>query len=267
MRILIAGSTGAIGREIAALLQEDGNTLRCPTRRTGVDALQPETLHGLCDDVDVVVSAMGGPVSLSASERRPYAVTNTVANVNLIAEACRAGVRRMVFVAAHKGPGYDQTAYIRSHEAVVERLASAPLRYTTIRPTGVFTALAPLADFARRGFVPLIGDGSARTNPIHAVDVARAVVEHLEDGPANVSIGGPDVLTRRGIAEVAAEALRPRFVSMPAPVARFNARLAGLFNPRVGELMAFAAAVSVVDCVAPTYGRERLADYFRSRRA
>lgn len=267
MRIVIVGSTGAIGREIVTLLRRDGHALRCPTRAAGVDALRPETLRGLCDNVDVVVSAMGGSVSLSASERRPYAVTNTVANANLIAEACRAGVRRMVYLAAHKGPGYDETAYIRSHEAVVERLASGPLRHTTIRPTGVFTALAPLADFARRGFVPLIGDGSARSNPIHATDVARAVVEHLEDGPVDVSIGGPDVLTRRGIAEAAAEGLSPRFVSLPSAVARLNARMAGLFSPRVGELMAFAAAVSVVDCVAPTYGRERLVDYFRSRRA
>ncbi|MBM3771598.1 MAG: NAD-dependent epimerase/dehydratase family protein [Acidimicrobiia bacterium] len=266
MRILLAGSTGAIGREIAALLQRDGHTLQCPTRSAGVDALQPDTLRGLCKGVEVVVSAMGGSVSLSASERRPYAFTNTVANENLIAEACRAGVRRLVYVAAHKGPGYDETAYIRSHEAVVERLASASLGYTVVRPTGVFTALAPLADFARRGFVPLLGDGSARTNPIHAADVARAVVEHLRDGPLDVSIGGPDVLTRRGIAALAATGLRPRFVSIPAPVARFHARLAGLLNPRLGELMAFAAAVSVVDCVAPAYGHERLADYFHSRR-
>lgn len=113
--------------------------------------------------------------------------------------------------------------------------------------------------------MPLIGDGSARTNPIHPLDVARAVRDHLEDGPLDVPIGGPEVLTRRGIAETAAVAMRPRFVSMPVSVARFNARLAAFFNPRVGELMAFAAAVSVVDCVAPPYGRERLADYFRER--
>lgn len=264
MRVLLAGSTGAIGREAAVLLREAGHELITPTRASGVDALQPETLRGLCDEIDVVVSAMGGSVALGGPERRPYAVTNTQANRNLIAEALRAKVGRFVYVAAHKQAGYEGTAYMQSHEAVVEELRDTKLRHTVIRPTGVFTALAPFADFARKGFVPLIGDGSARTNPIAASDVARAIVENLMEGPASVSIGGPEVLTRRGIAEAAAKAVgkQPFFVTMPVGVARFNAKAAGAFNKRVGELMAFAGAVSVVDCVAPQYGSQRLEEYF-----
>jgi len=264
MRVLLAGSTGVIGQEVMTSLFGRGHEIAAPTRAGGVDALRPETLRGWCDGVDVVVSAMGGSVALGGPERRPYAVTNTQANRNLIAEALQAKVRRFVYVAAHKQAGYEGTAYMQSHEAIVEELREAKLPHTVIRPTGVFTALAPFVDFARRGFVPLIGDGSARTNPIAASDVARAVVENLEDGPASVSIGGPSVMTRRAIPEAAAKAVgkQPFFVSMPAGAARFNARVMGIFNPRMGELMAFAAAVSVVDCVAPTYGSERLEDYF-----
>ncbi len=207
---------------------------------------------------------MGGSVALSGRERRPYAVTNTQANRNLIAEALRAKVGRFVYVAAHKQPGYEGTAYMQSPEAVVEELRDTKLRHTVIRPTGVFTALTPFVDFARMGCVPLIGEGSARTNPIAASDVARAVVENLVDGPISVSIGGPEILTRRGIAEAAAKAIgkEPFFLSMPVGLARFNAKAARIFNPRVGELMAFAAAVSVVDCVASVYGSQRLEEYF-----
>src|SRR6186997_1521030 len=98
MRVLVAGSTGVIGREIATALRRLRHELVCPLRVSGVDALRPETLRGLCEGVDVVVSAMGGSVALNAPERRPYAVTNTEANRNLLAEAVQADVPRFVYV-------------------------------------------------------------------------------------------------------------------------------------------------------------------------
>jgi len=105
MRVLLAGSTGVIGREIAKALRQQRHELVCPLRVSGVDALRPETLRGLCDGVDIVVSAMGGSVALGAPEWRRYAVTNTEANRNLREEALRAGVRRFVYVGAHAQPG------------------------------------------------------------------------------------------------------------------------------------------------------------------
>jgi uncharacterized protein YbjT (DUF2867 family) len=187
-----------------------------------------------------------------------------VANRNLLAEAQRAGVRRFLYVAAHAQPGYAGTAYIRSHEAFVGELSQSGLSFTILRPTAIFDALRPFCDLARKGVVPLIGDGSAKTNPIAARDVATAAVECLERGPSYLSLGGPDVVTRRRIAEMAAEAARkkPFYLSAPAAVARFNGRLIGAFNPRLGELIEFAAAVSTQDCVAPAYGHLRLASYF-----
>jgi hypothetical protein len=41
-----------------------------------------------------------------------------------------------------------------------------------------------------------------------------------------------------------------------------NSRLVGAFHPRLGELIAFAAAASTNECVAPQYGRDTLADFF-----
>jgi uncharacterized protein YbjT (DUF2867 family) len=262
MRILLAGANGVIGTQIASLLRSQGHELHCPTRAQGVDALLPQTLAGLCDGIEIVVSAMGGSVSLSAPERRSYSVTNTTANSHLLAEARSAGVRRFLYVAAHTQPGYAETAYIRSHEAFVGQLRQSGLSYTALRPTAIFDALAPFVDFARKGVVPLIGDGSARTNPISARDVARAANENLKDGPTDVALGGPDILTRRQIAELAAGTRKPFYLSAPPLIARMNSRLVGAFHPRLGELIAFAAAASTNECVAPQYGQDKLADYF-----
>jgi len=41
-----------------------------------------------------------------------------------------------------------------------------------------------------------------------------------------------------------------------------NSRIVGAFHPRLGELIAFAAAASTNECVAPRYGRDTLANFF-----
>lgn len=135
-----------------------------------------------------------------------------------------------------------------------------------LRPTAIFNALAPFVAFARKGFVPLIGDGSAKTNPISARDVARAAAMYLEGGPEDVSLGGPEILTRRRIAELAAAAAgkRPVFLSAPAAIARMNGRIVGMWQPRLSELIEFAAAVSTQDCIAPAFGTDGLSDYFEA---
>jgi len=266
MRILLAGATGVIGSEISAALRQQGHLIVRLSRAAGVDALRPETLRGYCDDIETVVSAMGGSVALDAPERRPYRVTNTEANRNLLREAERGSVRRFLYVAAHSQPGYAETAYMRSHEEFVGELDESPLSYTVLRPTAIFQALAPFVGFARRGFVPLIGDGAARTNPISARDVARAAMRNLASGPKNVPLGGPDIYSRREIVELAAAAAgcKPTYMAVSRGIAEFNARAAGLFRPRLGELIAFAAAVSTQDCIAPCVGEERLPAYFEA---
>ncbi len=222
-------------------------------------------LEGACDSIDTVFSALGASVALNAPESRCYREVDTAANLNLIADARRAGVRRFVYVAAHVGQGYAHTAYIRAHEEVVEALRGSGLSYTVVRPTGIFTALDDLAGMARRGFGVVIGSGEARTNPVHPLDVAELCVDCLNSGPLEISIGGPEILSRRQIVEKAFEAVgrQPRIWSVPAGIMRFGGKVCGLTNPRKAELLEFAAAVSVSDGVAPAAGRRYLLDYFR----
>jgi len=108
----------------------------------------------------------------------------------------------------------------------------------------------------------------AHTNPVHQADVAKLLLENLDSGAAEISIGGPDIFTRREIAELAFHVLgkRPRIMRLPAAVLRAGAAVAGIVNPRVGELLEFATAVSTTECVAPRTGQLRLEDYFGSLR-
>lgn len=270
--VLLAGATGAIGRDVYDLLEGGGHSVRCLTRQSNTrfsdavvaDALRPETLGGICENIEIVVSALGASVGLGLAGRASYEAVDTPANLNLLREAEEGGVRRFVYLGVHTAPGYDHTRYCVAHERVCQALAASSLSTTVIRPTGVFTALHDFLDMARRGRATTIGDGSARTNPIHPADVAKAVVEHLEDGPQDFSVGGPEVMTRRQIAEHAFEALgkEAKISTVPPGMVRAMGSMVRLFHPRLGDLIEFAEAVSTHDGIAPTYGTHTLSDYF-----
>jgi len=277
MRIFVAGASGSVGFEVVRLAKTRGDFIRTLSR-------QPENarkLEGLADHVvlqdasagvpglegiDTVVSVLGGSVAADHPEKRSYRAVDFLANIKLLEAARAAGVRRFLYVSAHIEAGYRDTAYIRAHEEFVEVLRRTGLSYTVVRPTGIYPALSDFVRLARRGLGTVIGDGRSRTNPVHQQDVARTLVDLLDSGPAEISVGGPETLTRREIAELAFHVLgkQARIIHVPARVFRAGAKVVALWNPRLGELLDFAAAVSTTDCVAPARGRLRLEDYFRT---
>jgi uncharacterized protein YbjT (DUF2867 family) len=278
MNILVAGASGLIGREVVRRLAAGGHAVRTlsqnPERAASLraftsdiriaDATQPGALANLCEGIEVVVSTLGAPV-LPGAARRSYAAVDVAANRALLDEARRAGVRRFVYLGVFTTPAYAHSAYVRAH-AEVERLVRASgLEYGFVRTTGVFGALSELVTMARRGPVPLIGDGRATTNPIHETDVAEAVERAVAAaGSTEESLGGPETLSRRRIAELAFAACgkRSRVMALPVWLMRLIGWLYGLVNRRMADLLAFVIPASTRDCVAPSVGTRLLAPYF-----
>jgi uncharacterized protein YbjT (DUF2867 family) len=141
-------------------------------------------------------------VSLGAREKRGYGQVDPVLHLNLLEESLRAGTKRFVYLSVNVQEGYAHTAYLRAHERFVDALRKAPIASTVIRPTGIFSAFEDLLPMARKGILPLIGNGLARTNPIDPQDVAELVVKCLSSGPADLPCGGPEVFTRAQINEI-----------------------------------------------------------------
>lgn len=282
MRVLVAGATGVVGREVVSLLKQRGHFVRTvskdPERAAALrqivdevlllDATDAARVEGSCQGLDVLVSALGAPVSPSGRGRRSFAEVDLKANLNLLAEARRAGVRRFVYVGVFTQPVYAQTAYVTAHARVEQAIRDAQLEYGFVRTTGVFGALAEMLPMALKGPVPVIGDGHAVTNPIDERDVADAVLRAVEaTGSTEVDIGGPETLSRRQIAEAAFTALSlpPRLVTMPVWALRIAAFIYGLFNRRMGEFLCFMLLAVTHPCVAPTPGKRRLLDHFAGR--
>jgi uncharacterized protein YbjT (DUF2867 family) len=279
MNVLVAGASGVIGREVVGLLEASGHSLRTlsrdPERARALSALSadvrvldataPRALDGVCEGIDVVVSALGAPVRPGGRDRQSFANVDLKANLALLAEAERAKVRRFVYVGVFTTDAYAHTAYVRAHAEVEARVRASGLEHAFVRTTGVFGALAELVAMAEKGPLPLIGDGSAVTNPVHERDVAEAVVAAVTaSASSEVDLGGPEVLTRRRIAELALVACQKplRLVSLPVAVMRAIAWCYGLFNRRMAELLRFVILASTHACVAPAAGTRLLGTYF-----
>lgn len=275
--VLVAGAAGLLGRQILVRAIEGGHrgvalihrtTLppdleaRCAGIRRG-DALGGTGLDHAMAGVDVVVSSVGASLAPDLRGWRPYTRVDTPANLNLLRAAERAGVGRFVYVgvAAHEQLGH--LAYVQAHEAVVESLRASRMDHTVVRGTGFFGAFAALLPLARRGRLPLIGDGSALSNPIHEADLAEYIVRELDAEPRERTVGGPEILTRKEISELAFDAVGrpPRFMRTRAGTMRRGAAALRPFHPRMSQLLSFVAAISVTDVLAPHYGSRVLADY------
>jgi uncharacterized protein YbjT (DUF2867 family) len=244
--------------ERAAALRELAQDVRI------VDATQAGTVAGTCDDIEVVVSALGAPV-LPGAQRRSFTDVDLAANRHLLQEAQRAKVRRFVYVGVYTTPAYEHTAYVRVHADVEHMLRQSGLEVGIVRTTGVFGALAELLTMARKGSVPLIGDGQAKTNPVHETDVAEAILRAIDaPGSTEVELGGPEVLSRRQLAELAFRAVDkpPRLLALPVWVLRVVAWMYGLANRRMAELLSFVIPVSTHDCIAPATGTRAIGAYF-----
>lgn len=281
-RVLVAGATGTLGRHVVRELLARGERVRVLARDPGGagaqglgpvelvrgDLSDPASLVGVCDDIDVVISCAGASMRLGGLfDRRSFMEVDFGGNANLLEMALTAGVSRFIYVSLFGARALLRTEYAAAHERFVGALAATGIQHTVVRPTGYFSFFAEMLDMAARGRVMLIGDGSVRTNPIDERDLASVCVDSILTEEREILAGGPEVLTRRRIAELAFEALgrRPRVSSISPRAFSALTRPLACVNRRLHALCAFGAAVSAMDCVAPRTGARTISDYFAER--
>jgi uncharacterized protein YbjT (DUF2867 family) len=270
--ILIAGATGAVGRQLVWQAKDRGFRVTALSRNASTLAdvvdrvITFDATQGIPELAghDLVISALGAPVAMSHADRRRFRTVDFGGNLNLLKAARRGGVERFVYISAHVEAGYASTAYVLAHEEFVNALQGSGMSHAVVRPTGIFSAFHDFIPMARRGLMMVLGDGKARTNPVHQADVAQSALDAAMDpGVSELDIGGPDIVTRREIAELAFAAVgkRPRILRLPASLMELGGAIAKITNPRMGELLEFVSRVAVVDCVAPSAGKRKLSDY------
>ncbi|MBL8710570.1 MAG: SDR family oxidoreductase [Rhodospirillaceae bacterium] len=216
-RVLVLGAGGFIGRHIFAALADAGHVpiagLRDGTgtaafagweimpvdfRRDHDVAVWGKRLQG----IDAVVNCIG---VLTGPDSRAVHVTGP----QVLRRACEQfGVRRLIHVSAISASDAAGTAYAADKRSAEDDLRASDLDWIILRPSLVYadgshggtSVLRGLSGFP--GIVPLPGDGCQIFSPIHAEDLARAILRLLApDALCRVVLEpcGPETLTLREI--------------------------------------------------------------------
>jgi NADH dehydrogenase len=224
--VLVVGGSGFIGQHVVRLLAAQGVSVRVPTRRRerakqlillptvdvlDADVHDPAVLGRLVEPVDAVVNLVG---ILHGDFQQIH-----VELPRKILAACRAtGARRYVHMSALKASAHAPSAYLRSKgqaEVLVRAAQGEGLQTTIFRPSVVFGRgdrfLNLFVQLARVAPVMAVAAPSARFQPVHVDDVARAIVASLADartfGQA-YELCGPKIYSLRELVQYACRAAR-----------------------------------------------------------
>jgi NADH dehydrogenase (ubiquinone) 1 alpha subcomplex subunit 9 len=141
------------------------------------------------------------------------------------------GIMRFIQVSAlgasPSAPSRMLRAKAAAEEAILREIPEATIMKPAVMIGTEDRILNPWAHFAKKyGFIPLMGDGSAKIQPVYVVDVASAIIAALKDDGTSMGniyeLGGPDLYTVHELAELMFEGIRewPHYVKLPLPIAK-----------------------------------------------
>ncbi len=253
------GARGGLGTLICAELAARGHTTRTVSRAATRDV---EALVAAGRGCGAIVNCAGASVAMGFGRGwRGYRAVDTPIGLAAVAAAKQLDAR-LVYVGVAHPPALARCAYVDAHERVAS--AMRDVDGVVVRATGFYSAYAALLPMANKGFLVDIGSGATRTNPIDERDLAEIIADAVTgDGPRELAVGGPDVMTRAEIfAHVAAAAKRRvRMLRMPVWLAAINAALFRGVHPRMGQFAKFAVLLAKHDAIAPAVGTRTLVGY------
>lgn len=277
-RVLVAGATGYLGRELVKELKHRGYWVRALIRSEKQKELvqladevfigevtKPETLSGCTHTMNYVFSTIG---ITRQKEGMTYMDVDYRGNLNLLHQACITDVERFLYVSAINGDKLRHLEIFKAKEGFVDKLKESGLDYRVIRPNGFFSDMKDFLEMAKSGRVYLFGKGDKRLNPIDGRDLAKVCIDKMEGQERECSVGGPDVMSQRELVILALKALnkKEKVICLPDFIRVWIICLLRLFtsSKTYGPYEFFLTAMAS-DNIAPTYGEHHLKEYFNKQ--
>lgn len=226
--ILITGGTGYVGTRLVEKLRGRGAPVRLLVRdlaasqsfATGTitlaqgDVTDPASLPAALEGVTTIIHLV------AIIRERPHGVTferiNYQGTVNMVDAAKAAGVRRFIHMSAlgvHRNPALP---YMDTKYRAQQYVQNSGLDWTVFQPSVIFGKgdefINTLADLVRKPllflpapFLPVVGDGKTKFQPVWRDDVNDALLKAVDD-PGTIGnvyqLGGPQVLTYSAMLDV-----------------------------------------------------------------
>ena len=236
MKVLVTGGSGVVGLSAVTALLECGHSVRLLSRGAAEDVkarpggveswpgdlLSPASIDGSADGCDAVLHLV------AIVDEDPPETTFERINVEgtriVLAEATRAGVGRVVFVSS-LGADRGASAYHRSKSAAETLVRQFPREWVIIRPGAVYGPgdehLSLMLRMVRTlPFVPSIGDGEQRFQPIWHEDLAKALAVAVDRPGITgrvLEVGGMEVITQRMLIDRMQALTQRKVPSVPVP--------------------------------------------------
>jgi NADH dehydrogenase len=250
LKILVTGGTGFVGTHLVNALLRRGHDVAVLERRAGAarnrynrpvegvpgDVRDAASIANAARGRDAVVHLVG---IIAEKGDQTFDRMHREAAGHVVEGLRAAGVRRLLHMSAMGSAEDAPSEYARTKAAGEKLVRSSGLDWTVFRPSIVFGPgdgfVSLLAQIVRRNplFIPVIGPGTTRFQPVSVYDVARVFTDALEK-PETVGrvfeVGGPQTFALNDIYREIAAAVgkgRKPLVHLPIWWGRF---LAGRFE-------------------------------------
>ena len=232
MKVVLAGAYGNLGSDVFKKLLADGHEVVAADmieRDLGVsgnftfkkiDVTNPETLKGLCDGADVVITTVG--LTKTSATVTNYEI-DYQGNLNILNEAKAAGVKNFAYISVIKADKAPKVPMVHAKYLFEEELKKSGLTYCITRPTGYFYDIVKVfKPMIEKGEVTLLGKKPVHANVISTENFAEFIVEHMCDENVTYDVGGKETYSYEEIANMCFAAAGKEPVIKRAPAFLFD---------------------------------------------
>lgn len=236
MKVVLAGAFGNLGAEILKALCNAGHEVvaadlkerEIPEAKgkykfVSIDATNPETLKGLCNGAEIVITTMG--LTGASTKFTSYDI-DFKGNMNLYEEAKKANVKKFNYISVIScdESGAEKVPMLHAKYLVEQEIKKQPMDYVIYRPTGYFYDIAKVfKPYVDKGEMQLLkGYGHVRANVVDCPDFAAFIVAHMTDTNVTYNVGGKETYSYEEMAKMCFDAAGKPLKIKWAPIWMFG---------------------------------------------